>query len=109
MRVTGVMLAVSGAVGAIVVPVLGLPGAFPVLMAAALVLWIGGTATAASCVAPPRPLAGLAALTAALLAWPLVLFYGLAPLWGALAATSGVMLIVKSSGSHRSLRGSRSN
>ena len=109
MRVTGVLLAVAGVLGAIVVPLLGLPGAFPVLMGAALVLWIGGAATAASCVAPARPLAGLAALTAALLAWPLVLVYGLAPLWGALAAIAGVVLIVKSSSSHRPLTGSGSH
>jgi hypothetical protein len=106
MRVVGVVLTAAGTLAAIVVPILGLPGAFPVLMGAALVLWFGGVATAAWCVAPQRLPSGLAALAAAILAWPLILVYGLAPLWGALAATSGLVLIVKSSGSRQHLRGS---
>jgi hypothetical protein len=106
MRTAGLVLTAAGASGAIAVPLLGLPGAFPVLLGAALVLWIGGAATAAWCVAPPRRSSGFAALAAALLAWPLTLRYGLAPLWGVLAAICGVVVIVKSNGSHRRRRGS---
>lgn len=62
-------------------PLLGFPGAFPMLLGAA-----------AACVAPPRRAAGLAALAAGFLGWALVLVYTLAPLWGVAAAACGVVV-----------------
>jgi len=94
MIAAGVVLAVAAVVGALAVPLLGLPGAFPVLLVAALILWLVGAAVAALCVAPPRRAQGLAALGAALLGWPMLLVYGLSPLWGGLAALCGVAVAV---------------
>lgn len=94
-RVAGGLLTAAGVVGALAVPLLGLPGAFPVLLASALVLWFCGAVTAAACVAPARPVAGLAAVGAALLGWPLLLAYGIAPLWGGLAAACGLVVAVR--------------
>ena len=96
MRVAGAVLAAAGVVGALAVPLLGLPTAFPVLLGAAAVLWLVGMGTAAACVAPPRRAAGLAALAAGLLGWPMLLVYGLAPLWGVAAAACGVVVAVRS-------------
>ncbi len=92
MRVAGAILALAGLVGAAALPLLGRPGAFPLLLLAALVLWLVGAATAAACLAPPRRVPGLAALGAGLLGWPLLLLYGLSPLWGVLAAACGVVV-----------------
>jgi hypothetical protein len=89
MRTLGAILATAGIVGATSVPLLGFPGAFALLMAAALVLWFAGIAAAAVCLAPARPVQGTAGLMAAMLGWPLVLLYGTAPLWGLLAAACG--------------------
>jgi hypothetical protein len=96
MRVAGVVLAVAGVAGALAVPLLGLPAAFPALLGSALVLWFVGAGAAAACVAPPRRTTGLAALAAGLLGWPVLLVYGLAPLWGALAAACGVAVAYES-------------
>jgi hypothetical protein len=95
MRIRGTILMLAGVVGALAGPLLGLPGAFPVLLPVALVLWFVGTTTAAVCLAPPRRTPGLAALAASLLGWPLLLLYGLAPLWGALAAVCGVLVAIR--------------
>jgi hypothetical protein len=95
MGAVGVVLAAAGAAAALAVPLLGLPGAFPVLLGAALVLWLVGTAAAAWCVAPPRRASGLAALAAALLGWPLVLVFWLAPVWGGLAVACGVVVTAR--------------
>jgi len=92
MRAAGATLAAAGLAGALAVPLLGLPGAFPVLLACALVLWLAGAGAAAACVAPPRRAAGMAAVAAGLLGWALLLVYGLAPLWGTLAAACGVVV-----------------
>jgi hypothetical protein len=92
MRTAGAALAAAGLAAALARPLLGLPGAFPVLLAAALVLWLVGAAAAAACLAPPRRAPGLAALGAGLLGWPVVLAYGLAPLWGVLAAACGLVV-----------------
>jgi hypothetical protein len=100
MRLAGVALATAGVVGALAVPLLGLPEAFPVLLGAALALWLVGAGAAAACVAPPRRVPGLAALAAGLLGWPLLLVYGLAPLWGVLATACGVVVAVRSRGAH---------
>jgi hypothetical protein len=97
MRITGAVLALAGLVGGAALPLLGTPGAFPLLLPAALVLWLVGAATAAACLAPPRRTPGLAALGAGLLGWPLLLLSGLAPLWGALAAGCGVAVAVSRS------------
>jgi hypothetical protein len=94
MRVTGAVLALAGLVGAAALPLLGTPAAFPLLLLAALVLWLVGTAAAAACLAPPRRTPGLAALGAGLLGWPLLLLSGLAPLWGVLAAGCGAVVAV---------------
>lgn len=94
MRIAGGVLAAAGLVAALAVPVLGFPGAFPVLLGAALVLWLVGAGAAAASLAPPRPTAGLAAGAAALLGWPVLLTPGLSPLWGALAALCGVAVAV---------------
>jgi hypothetical protein len=95
MRVTGAVLALAGLAGAVALPLLGTPAAFPLLLLAALVLWLVGAATAAACLAPARRTPGLAALGAGLLGWPLLLVYGVAPLWGALAAACGVVVAVR--------------
>jgi hypothetical protein len=95
MRVAGAVLALAGLVGAVALPVLGRPGAFGLLLLAALVLWIVGAATAAACLAPPRRTPGLAALGAGLLGWPLLVLYGLSPLWGLMAAACGVVVAVR--------------
>jgi hypothetical protein len=92
MRVVGAILVVAGALGALAVPLLGFPGAFPILAAVAVLLWFVGTGAAAACVAPARVLPGIAALMAALLGWPLMLIYGLAPLWGVLVAACGILV-----------------
>jgi len=92
MRVAGGVLAVAGLAGALAVPVLGFPGAFPVLLGAAVVLWLVGAGAAAACVAPARRTSGLAALAAGLLGWALILVYALAPLWGLAAAACGVVV-----------------
>jgi hypothetical protein len=86
------VLAALGLAGAAAVPALGLPGAFPALLVLALGLWLVGAGTAAAALAPARRTAGLAALGAALLGWPLLLLYGLAPLWGLLAAACGAVV-----------------
>ncbi|MGE0597889.1 MAG: hypothetical protein AB7J35_12100 [Dehalococcoidia bacterium] len=96
MRIAGGVLTAFGILAAVAMPTVGLPGAFPILLGAALVLWFGGVATAAWCVAPGRLWPGLAALGAAALGWPLILFYGFAPLWGVLAAACGVVVVLKS-------------
>ena len=95
MRAAGAALAAAGMAGALAVPLAGLPGAFPVLLGAALVLWLVGAGTAAACVAPPRRGVGLAALAAGVLGWPMLLVYGLAPLWGVLAAACGVAVAAR--------------
>lgn len=95
MRIRGTILTVAGVVGALAGPLLGWPGAFPVVSLVALALWLVGTTTAAVCLAPPRRTPGLAALAASLLGWPLVLLYGLAPLWGTLAAACGVLVAIR--------------
>lgn len=92
MRVVGCILTVTGLLGALAVPVLGFPGSFPVLVAAAVILWFVGTGAAAACLAPARLVPGVAALAAALLGWPIVMIYGLAPLWGLLAVACGVLV-----------------
>lgn len=92
MRVAGVVLLIAGLVGAAARPLAGMPAAFSLLLAAALVLWLVGAATAAACLAPLRRGAGLAAAGAALLGWPLLLAYPLAPLWGVLAAACGLVV-----------------
>ena len=97
MGVAGALLACAGVAGALAVPLLGLPGAFPVLMAAALVLWLVGAGTAAACVAPPRKGPGLAALAAGILGWPMLLLYAVAPLWGLLAAGCGLVVALRGS------------
>lgn len=89
MRTAGAALAAAGLAAAPASPLLGLPGAFPVLLGAALVLWFVGLAAAAACLAPPRRAPGLAALGAGVLGWPVVLAYGLSPLWGLLATGAG--------------------
>jgi hypothetical protein len=94
MRVAGGLIVAAGVAGALAVPVLGLPGAFGVLLASALVLWFVGAVTAAACVAPPRPAIAAAAIGAGLLGWAVLLLYGLAPLWGALAAACGAVVAV---------------
>jgi len=94
-RAAGIVLAVAGIAGALAVPLLGIPGAFVVLLASALVLWLVGAVTAAACVAPPRRAAGAAALAAGLFGWGVLLVYGLAPLWGALAAACGVVVSLR--------------
>lgn len=96
MRVAGSVLAAAGVTGALAVPLLGLPGAFPVLMGASLVLWLVGAGAAAACVAPPRRVPGIAALAAAALGWAVMLSYALAPVWGTLAAACGVVVAVGS-------------
>lgn len=93
MRIAGGVLVAAGAVGALAVPLLGFPGAFPVLLGAAVILWLVGVGAAASCVAPPRRASGLAALSAGFLGWALVLVYALAPLWGVAAAACGVVVV----------------
>jgi hypothetical protein len=90
MRVAGIVLTGAGVTGALAVPLLGLPAAFPLLLGSAVVLWFVGAGAAAACVAPPRRAPGLAALAAGLLGWPVLLVYGLAPVWGVLAAACGV-------------------
>lgn len=92
MRIAGAVLAAAGIAGALAVPVLGFPGAFPVLLGAALVLWLVGAGTAAASLAPPRPVPGLAAAAAALLGWPMLAVPGLGPLWGGVAALCGVVV-----------------
>ncbi len=92
MRVVGGVLAAAGVAGAVAVPLLGFPGAFPVLLGAAVLLWLVGAAAAAACVAPPRRVSGVAALAAGLLGWGLILAYALAPLWGVAAAACGVVV-----------------
>jgi len=92
MRVAGGVLAAAGLAGALAMPLLGSPGAFPVLLGAAVVLWLVGAGAAAACVAPSRPACGLAALAAGLLGWALILVYALAPLWGVAAAACGVVV-----------------
>ncbi len=89
MRTLGAILVAAGIVGAAAVPLLGFPGAFALLMVAAVLLWFVGIAAAAACLAPARPVQGTSALMAAVLGWPLVLLYGTAPLWGLLAAACG--------------------
>ncbi|MCB0871827.1 MAG: hypothetical protein H6531_10995 [Actinobacteria bacterium] len=91
-RIAGGMLAIAGLGGALARPLLDIPGAFPVLGICALVLWFVGTATAASCLAPPRPISGAAAISAAVLAWPLLFVSGAAPLWGGLSLVCGVLI-----------------
>ena len=92
MRIAGGVLVAAGIAGALAVPVLGFPGAFPVLLGAALVLWLVGAGAAAASLAPPRLTVGLAAVGAALVGWPVLLVPGLAPLWGSLAALCGVLV-----------------
>ncbi len=92
MGIAGAVLAAAGLVGALAVPLVGLPGAFPVLLGAALVLWLVGAGTAAASLAPPRPAEGFAALTAGVVGWPMLFAYGLSPLWGALALACGVVV-----------------
>ncbi|MGE3075955.1 MAG: hypothetical protein AB7N24_08720 [Dehalococcoidia bacterium] len=101
MRIAGGMLTVFGVAAALAMPLLGLPAAFPVLMLAALLLWFTGVGTAAWCIAPLRRWPGLGALAAAALAWPVVLFYGFAPLWGIAAAACGVVVMLKSGASRQ--------
>ncbi len=93
MRVAGALIVVLGVVGAVALPILGLPGAFGVLLLAALTLWLVAVPTAAACLAPPRRIAGTAALGSGVLGWPLLLAYPLSPLWGALIAICGVVVI----------------
>ena len=92
MRALGVILIAAGAVGAVAVPLLGFPAALIALMGAAAVVWFVGIAAAATCLAPARPLQGGAAATAAVLGWPMVLVYGLAPLWGLAVVVCGVLV-----------------
>ena len=93
MRIAGGVLVAAGLAGALAVPLLGFPGAFPALLGAAVVLWLVGAGTAAACLAPPRRTEGIAAVCAALLGWPLLLVVALAPLWGLAAAASGLAVI----------------
>ncbi len=93
-RAAGSALAAAGLTGAVAVPAMGVPDAFGVLLPVALVLWFVGVGAAVGCLAPLRPLAVAGALGAAALAWPALLRYGLAPLWGALAAVCGAMVVV---------------
>lgn len=95
MRAAGAALVLAGLVGAAALPLLGRPGAFLLLLLSALVLWFTGAAAAAACLAPPRRAAGLAALGAGLLGWPLVLLYGLSPLWGLMAAACGAVVVAQ--------------
>jgi hypothetical protein len=92
MRVAGGALVAAGLVGALAVPLLGLPGAFPVLLAAAVVLWLVGAGVAAASLAPPRRTVGIAAICAALLGFPLLLLFAFAPLWGAAAGACGLVV-----------------
>lgn len=95
MRVGGTILTVAGVAGALAVPLLGLPGAFPVLLLVALVLWFVGTATAVACLAPLRRTSGMAALAASFLGWLVMFSYPLAPVWGGLAAGCGVLVAIR--------------
>lgn len=95
MRFAGGLMVIAGIAGALAVPLMGTPGAFAVLSVCAMVLWFTGAITAAACVAPPRRAAGIAAIAGGLLGWPLLLVYGLAPLWGLLAAAGGVTVIAR--------------
>lgn len=92
MRVAGGVLVAAGLVGALAVPVIGIPEAFSVLLGAAVVLWLVGAGAAAASLAPPRRTVGIAALAAALLGWPLLLLTALAPLWGLAAAVCGLVV-----------------
>lgn len=98
MRLAGALLVTAGLTGAAAPALVGFPGAFMPLLVAALLLWLTGIGTAAASLSPPRPLAGVAALSAGLLGWPLLLASGLAPLWGALAAICGMVVAVRGSG-----------
>jgi hypothetical protein len=95
MRAAGAALVLAGLAGAAALPLLGRPGAFGILLLCALALWLVGAGTAAACLAPPRRAAGLAALGAGLLGWPLLLLYGLSPLWGLLAAACGAVVVAQ--------------
>jgi hypothetical protein len=91
MRTLGAILVAAGILGVVAVPLLGFPGAFALLMVAAVLLWFVGIAAAAACLAPARPVQGAAAAGAAACGWPLVLAYGIAPLWGLVAACCGLI------------------
>lgn len=92
MRVAGGVLIAAGVVGALAVPVLGIPEALSVLLGASVVLWLVGAGVAAASLAPPRRTVGIAAIGAALLGWPLLLLVPLAPLWGVAAAACGAVV-----------------
>ncbi len=98
MRVAGWLIVLLGLVGALALPVFGLPGAFGVLLITALTLWLVATPTAAACLAPPRKPAGLAALGAGVLSWPLLVVYTFSPLWGSLIAVCGLVVIADQAG-----------
>lgn len=97
MRIPGVVLVLAGALAAVARPLFGLPGGFPILLGAALVLWLVGIGTGAASIAPSHRRAGLAALCAALMSWPTVLLFRLAPLWGAVAAVCGLVVVTAGS------------
>lgn len=95
MRIAALVLGAAGLLVAVTEPVVGLPEGFPLLLLGALTLWLGGLATAAACVAPPRRAAGLAALGIAGSAWLVVLVFRLAPLWGGLALALAAVMWVR--------------
>lgn len=92
MRAAGIALAMAGALAALARPLVGLPGAFPILLGAALVLWLVGIGAAAGAVAPPSRRIALAALGAAVMSWPTIVLFRLAPLWGAVAVVCGLVV-----------------
>jgi len=108
-RVAGVVIVLAGVAGTVAVPALGLPGAFPVLMLAALVLWFTGVGTAAGCVVPARPRAGVSALVAAVMAWPLIVLHGQAVLWGAVATGCGLVVALDRGRPGRRVTGPRAD
>lgn len=93
MIVAGVLIIVAGVCGAIARAALGLPQAFPILLACSLILWLSGVGAAAAAAAPVRRVAGWSAFIAALLGWALLLLADLAPVWGIAAAGLGVTVI----------------
>ncbi len=92
MRIAGALLALAGVLAALARPLFGLPAGFPVLLGAALVLWLVGIGTGAASIAPLRRRVGLAALGAALMSWPTIMLFRLAPLWGGVAAICGLVV-----------------
>jgi hypothetical protein len=93
MKTLGGIIIAASVIGIIAVPVMGVPSAFLALGVAALVLWFVGIGAAAACVVPARPQQGIAALIAAILGVPLILAYGLAPLWGVMSAVCGLLVM----------------